>query len=94
MLLTNKLAYILIYQLIPAYVQQIGRAGRSGQQAKAVMYYTKSDLASTHINEDMITFCKNDNMCHRKFLSAVFNDSCDADVQINLTKCCNICNKQ
>ena len=76
--------------IFTAYVQQIGRAGRSGQPASATLYYTKSDLAIQHINEEMKSYCKNYSVYLPKYLSTIFNDK---NYVVAVTNSCSICTR-
>lgn len=52
------------------YFQEIGRAGRKGQQAVSTMYYNNSDIAANRsgLSVDMTHFCRNTSTCLRKHL--------------------------
>ena len=70
-----------------AYIQQIGRAGRSGIQAEAVLYFNNSDVGHPSIKKTMKEFCKG-SQCRRKCLNLYFgckNEDCD------ISQCCDIC---
>ena len=55
---------------LEGYMQEIGRAGRQGQKAEAVLYYNNSDISRSRkgMSEAMIYFCRNENSCLRKQL--------------------------
>ena len=42
---------------LESYVQEIGRAGRSGNQSNAMIYYNNNDLSSKNIDESMKKYC-------------------------------------
>jgi ATP-dependent DNA helicase RecQ len=52
------------------YIQEIGRAGRNGQQATAIMFYNNSDLANNRkgLSKDMVEFCRNSIGCLREHI--------------------------
>ncbi|XP_011410065.1 PREDICTED: uncharacterized protein LOC105316681 [Amphimedon queenslandica] len=39
---------------IESYIQETGRAGRDGRQARVVLFYSRRDLAQPYIEEDMV----------------------------------------
>ena len=47
------------------YFQEIGRAGRKGQKATALMYFNKNDLAKNRkgLSEAMVQYCKRNDQC-------------------------------
>lgn len=51
-----------------AYVQQIGRAGRSGVQAETILYINNSDLDQPSVKKPMKEYCKNVSVCRMKEL--------------------------
>ncbi len=70
------------------YVQQIGRCGRNGQQAEAILYYNATDLG--HVRQhpggkEVDKFCKHDG-CFRKALMEYYH--CTV---ATLENCCNFC---
>ena len=73
---------------IENYVQEIGRAGRSGSQSFATLYYNNSDIASniTHIDKNMKQYCR-ETLCLRKYLMNYFEFQCATQKD-----CCSNCN--
>lgn len=61
---------------LEAYSQEIGRSGRRGQQATAIMYYNKSSIASNrrHLQPTMRNYA-NCTTCLRKFTASYYNYS-------------------
>ncbi|XP_069113645.1 uncharacterized protein [Argopecten irradians] len=76
---------------ISQYMQEIGRAGRQGQPARAVLYFNNHDIAKNlpGITEDIIVYCKNDTTCLRNAILNVFGF--EKDQSITATECCSNC---
>lgn len=60
------------------YAQQIGRAGRNGSQALAVLYYTNGEISDhivklKRIDTEMAKFCKNSSLCLREMMLNYFD---------------------
>jgi len=74
------------------YMQQIGRAGRRGQQSKATLYYNASDIAKNIVGntQEIIDFCHNNETCLRLQLLQWFGFT-EPAVVINKCKCCVNC---
>jgi len=74
-----------------SYLQEIGRAGRSGMQAYATMYYNNHDISSnnTFLSDEMREFCSERKSCLRKILLGYFGF--EYEYQEN---CCGNCNKE
>jgi hypothetical protein len=75
------------------YLQEIGRAGRRGQSARAILYYSNRDIAKNlpGITEEMIDYCKTNNECLRNKLLSTFGFQKDSAVLC--CKCCSVCKK-
>lgn len=75
---------------LPDYVQEIGRAGRSGQDAQATLYFCKRDIAANvpGIKSDIIGYC-NEDMCLRDNLLKQFGFKNSFIVPMH--KCCSYC---
>ncbi|XP_048771265.2 uncharacterized protein LOC125677299 [Ostrea edulis] len=67
------------------YVQEVGRAGRDGQAAEAVLYFNNSDLAEKPVEKGMIEFVRLKS-CRRQYLSTYF----DAPIE-SVNNCCDVC---
>jgi superfamily II DNA helicase RecQ len=78
---------------IEKYFQEIGRAGRCGQNAKAVMYFNRNDIASNRRGLDpSIREFVNTNQCFRKYLMRYFGfDKTEFKGAPEL--CCSNCKK-
>ncbi|XP_033751152.1 LOW QUALITY PROTEIN: ATP-dependent DNA helicase Q-like 3 [Pecten maximus] len=74
-----------------AYLQEMGRAGRLGQSAQAILFYNNSDIARNRkgLSEDMRKFCTHAG-CYRRNLVNYFGfDSVLFDGDKN--NCCSNC---
>lgn len=76
------------------YLQEIGRAGRRGQNATAILYFNKSDIAKNlpGIQEDIIKYCKNTDQCLRELLLEPFGFK--KSENIDKAQCCSYCINQ
>ena len=61
-----------------AYMQEIGRSGRDGEQASATLYYNASDIATNkkHLTKEVREYCQL-KTCRRKFLIEYFEYELD-----------------
>ena len=75
---------------LEAYMQECGRAGRSGNASSAMLYVRPADLRSPTISNDMKLFCKNDRTCRRLLLAAYF-DMEFTSLSPRTCVCCGIC---
>ena len=77
--------------IFPAYIQEVGRAGRDGKESIATLYYNKSDISPNvkGMTEEMRLYCDLDT-CRRKYVCKHFGfkleGKCDFDHQ-----CCDNC---
>ncbi|VDI57608.1 ATP-dependent DNA helicase RecQ [Mytilus galloprovincialis] len=75
------------------YLQEIGRAGRRGQSAKATLHFSNSDISRNlpGIQDDIINYCHS-NLCLRECLLNIFSFSKSMNSPHGCS-CCNICEK-
>lgn len=71
---------------ISAYVQEIGRSGRAGSSAHAILYYNNGDLAVQGMRQEMKEYCKGVK-CKRTTINEYFGFHSEQ----SLTVCCNSC---
>lgn len=76
---------------IEAYMQEIGRAGRTGLPSNATMYYIMADIANNkvHIEETIKKYCRIEDTCLRKYVLKYFGFN-----GIKQDNCCCICDKE
>ncbi|XP_028413595.1 ATP-dependent DNA helicase Q-like SIM [Dendronephthya gigantea] len=76
---------------LESYMQEIGRAGRTGIQSYATLYYNNSDIGShkKHIQESMKSYCKSREVCLRKQLLEYFGFTTPRQ-----ENCCSVCNEE
>ncbi|CAC5399354.1 unnamed protein product [Mytilus coruscus] len=74
------------------YFQEVGRAGRKGQKAEALMYFNNSDLAKNckGLSDAMVQYCRAKDKCLRLQLLQYF---CFNETQFNgpVYECCSYC---
>ncbi len=85
----SKIIHIGPPSSLEAYMQEIGRAGRSGSKSCAIMYYNNSDIAKNKdiINDSIREYCTSKNVCLRKIILNYFGFE-----SIQQKECCVICN--
>lgn len=71
--------------LVLAYTQEIGRAGRSGGQCEAKMFFNNTDIAQRHVPQSLKDFCQQE-MCRRELISEYFNSPIT-----HAQLCCDVC---
>ena len=76
------------------FVQQLGRAGRSGQSSESVMYYNSSDIAANipGLSDDIRKYCQTSD-CLRLTMLAVFGFK-EKAVDLTGCQCCSNCSSQ
>lgn len=68
----------------------MGRAGRSGDECIAVLYFNNSDLGRQGVSKSVGKYCRNDVMCRKNFLDSYFGyDATDTGFAC---KKCDVCN--
>lgn len=73
---------------IESYVQETGRAGRTGIPSRATLYYNNSDIAANkeHVQEPMKVYCRSQDTCLRKQILEYLGFS-----GVTQQRCCCIC---
>ena len=85
----SKIIHIDPPSSLETYMQEIGRAGRSGRKSSAVMYYNNSDIAKNkdNIDDSIREYCTSATICLRKILLNYFGFE-----TVKQEECCVICN--
>ena len=67
----------------------MGRCGRDGQQAEAILYFNNTDLSKSkkHVTDSIRKFCRLKS-CRRKFLMEYFGSEL---AQPDTSRCCDVC---
>ncbi|KAK3100013.1 hypothetical protein FSP39_013451 [Pinctada imbricata] len=73
------------------YIQEIGRAGRKGQEAKATLHYCKSDISSNlpGLEKNIVDYCLS-KTCLRTNLLKVFGFCKSSNSPVGC-RCCSVC---
>jgi len=76
---------------IESYIQEIGRAGRSGLPSRSTLYYNNSDVSKDkkNITEEIRMYCKSQDTCLRKLILEYLGFTCREQ-----EKCCCVCDGQ
>ena len=79
---------------LESYLQEIGRAGRRGQEATADLFFCNSDVSQAKVSkglvhDSVVEYCKNSTECQRKLLMDYFGFY----VHLSQPRCCCICDK-
>lgn len=72
---------------ISELVQESGRAGRDGTEARSVLLWSPTELA--HCDADVREYCQSSD-CKRKIMRAAFSEITDA-ADATPTECCDVC---
>ncbi|XP_071122553.1 ATP-dependent DNA helicase Q1-like [Mytilus edulis] len=74
------------------YFQEVGRAGRKGQKAEALMYYNNNDLAKNRkgLSDAMVQYCKTKDKCLRLQLLQYFGFN-ETKFNEPMHECCSYC---
>ena len=86
----NTIIHISPPSSIETYIQEVGRAGRTGMSARAILYYNNSDIATNKNNVDdkMKYYCYELEKCLRQVLMGYFGFSV-----VQQSRCCSNCEK-
>ena len=73
---------------IESYLQEVGRAGRTGVPSRTTLYFNNSDIAANkeHVNEPMKAYYKLQESCLRNLILKYLGRSC-----LTQERCCCIC---
>ena len=73
---------------IESYVQETGRAGRTGVPSKATLYYNNSDISKNkkHVQDSMKEYCKSKTTCLRKLMLEYLGFP-----RVTQERCCCVC---
>ena len=74
---------------LESYIQETGRAGRDGNVAYAVLYFSKTDICHDYIDGNIRDYCNNKLTCRRTTLFQQFDtyDGCKPTGCL----CCDVC---
>ncbi len=89
--LINVLLYVLYlvsHNIFAAYIQQTGRAGRSGMSCEAIMFYNLEDLGKRSISSEMKQYCHL-TTCRRNYIAEHFDNTTESNR--NRHECCDNC---
>lgn len=51
---------------LTVYTQEVGRAGRDGSKAEAILCYNGTNLAQRHVDRSVKEYCKERKSCRRE----------------------------
>ena len=73
---------------LESYMQEIGRAGRTGIQSHATLYFNNSDIGKnkSHIKDSVRSYCRSTDTCLRKQLLEYFGFTVAEQ-----SNCCSVC---
>lgn len=84
----TRIIHITPPATIECYVQEIGRAGRTGLLSRAILYYNNSDIANNkkHVQDEMKAYCRSQQICLRQQILEYLGFS-----RVTQEKCCSVC---
>lgn len=97
----NNITHYGAPQSLDDYFQESGRAGRSGAQAKSVVFWKPSDCPrkrepSTRRDAEVVAvreYVENNTVCRRKWLMNYFDPECILPAS-DTSLCCDVCARQ
>ena len=78
---------------IETYIQEVGRSGRDGKPATAMLFYTPVDFCGRPgVSSSMKEYCINKSECRRKVLMRDFGITGRIRYPATKCLCCDVCN--
>lgn len=89
----SQIIHIGAPRTLEAYFQEVGRAGRDGQPAKASLYYNSHDISINKpgMTDEMRTFCRNESSCLRRALLEYMGSPVSEIYNLPKMSCCSNC---
>ena len=84
----TKVIHISPPSNLESYMQEIGRAGRTGIQSHATLYFNNSDIGKnkSHVEDSVRNYCRSTDTCLRKQLLEYFRFRVAEQ-----SNCCSVC---
>ena len=84
----TKVIHISPPSNLESYMQEIGRAGRTGIQSHATLYFNNSDIGKnkSHVEDSVRNYCRSTDTCLRKQLLEYFGFRVAEQ-----SNCCSVC---
>lgn len=77
---------------IKTYIQEVGRSGRDGKSATAILFYQPTDFRGRPgVSESMKEYCTNTTECRRKELIKDFGTTVGIKYPAKKCLCCDVC---
>ena len=77
---------------IETYLQEVGRSGRDGRSATAILFYQPTDFRGRPgVSESMRDYCINTHECRRKELMKQFGLTSGINYPTTKCLCCDVC---
>lgn len=87
----RQVVHCEVPRTMESYYQEIGRAGRDGKPAKAILYFNATDIAPNKpgMTEEMRNFCLDEDTCMRKCILSYLGSKISNSYSAN--NCCSNC---